>query len=69
MAAVLSASLHAPFTATFLVCGLVGNYILLLPIFITCYLAKIVAKLIYPYTVYTYSSEIKKYTRSSITPI
>ena len=60
MAAVLSASLHAPFTATFLVCGLAGNYVLLLPIFITCYLAKIVAKFLYAYTVYSYYPETKK---------
>jgi CIC family chloride channel protein len=55
MAAILSASLHAPFTATFLVCGLVGNYVLLIPIFIACYLAKILAKQLYPFTVYSYA--------------
>ena len=60
MAAVLSASLHAPFTAAFLVCGLVGNYVLLLPIFIACVISKVTAKLIYRYTVYTYTPEIKK---------
>jgi len=60
MAAVLSASLHAPFTAAFLVCGLVGNYVLLLPIFIACIISKVVAKLVYPYSVYTYSPEVKK---------
>jgi CIC family chloride channel protein len=60
MAAVLSASLHAPFTATFLVCGLVGNYVLLIPIFIGCFIAKIIAKLVYPYSVYTYTPVTKK---------
>jgi CIC family chloride channel protein len=60
MSAVLSASLHAPFTAAFLVCGLVGNYVLLLPIFIACVISKVTAKLVYPYTVYTYSPEVKK---------
>jgi CIC family chloride channel protein len=60
MAAVLSASLHAPFTAAFLVCGLVGNYVLLLPIFIACIISKVIAKLVYPYSVYTYSPATKK---------
>ncbi|TEB41379.1 chloride channel protein, partial [Flavobacterium circumlabens] len=32
MAAVLSASIHAPFTAIFLVCGLTNDYTLFLPI-------------------------------------
>jgi CIC family chloride channel protein len=54
MAAVLSASLHAPFTAVFLVCGLVGNYILIFPILAACLVAKMTAKMIYPYTVYSY---------------
>jgi CIC family chloride channel protein len=54
MAAVLSGCLHAPFTSTFLVCALAGNYILLIPILGACLLAKIIAKQIYPYTVYTY---------------
>ncbi|HMG81907.1 MAG TPA: chloride channel protein [Ferruginibacter sp.] len=62
MAAVLSASLHAPFTATFLVCGLIGNYVLLVPIFIACYIARMVAKQLYPYTVYSYYPETKKAT-------
>lgn len=53
MAAVLSASIHAPFTAVFLVCGLIGNYTLFLPIIGTCLIAKMTAKTIFPYTVYT----------------
>ncbi len=54
MAAVLSASIHAPFTALFLACGLVGNYTLIVPILIACIFAKTTAKLILPYNVYTY---------------
>lgn len=60
MAAVLSASIHAPFTSIFLVCGLVNNYTLLFPIFIVCLISKYTAKMIYPYTVYTYSSSLLK---------
>jgi CIC family chloride channel protein len=56
MAAVLSGSLHAPFTSACLVCALAGNYILLVPILVACLIAKMIAKLIYPYTVYTYAS-------------
>lgn len=54
MAAVLSASLHAPFTAVFLACGLVNNYMLIIPILTACIISKITAKLIVPYTVYNY---------------
>jgi CIC family chloride channel protein len=53
MAAMLSASIHAPFTALFLVCALVNDYTLLLPILIGTLIAKYSAKAIYPYTVYT----------------
>jgi CIC family chloride channel protein len=54
MAAVLSASIHAPFTAVFLVCGLSGNYHLFIPLLIACVVSKITAKLILPYNVYNY---------------
>ena len=54
MAAMLSASIHAPFTALFLICGLINNYTLFLPLLIVCLVAKYTAKRIYPYTVYTY---------------
>jgi chloride channel protein, CIC family len=54
MAAVLSASLHAPYTALFLVCGLTAGYILLIPILIASLVSKYIAKKILPYTVYTY---------------
>lgn len=55
MAAMLSASIHAPFTALFLVCGLVDDYTLFFPILVVCLISKYTSKLIYPYTVYTYS--------------
>jgi CIC family chloride channel protein len=55
MAAVLSASIHAPFTAVFLVCGLVGDYMLFFPILAACLVSKFTAKSIYPHTVYTFS--------------
>lgn len=54
MAAVLSASIQAPFTALFLVCGMINNYILLIPILIVCLIAKYTSKMIFPYTVYNY---------------
>jgi CIC family chloride channel protein len=54
MGAVLSASLHAPFTAIFLVCGLVNNYTLIMPLAIACLLSQTIAKLLVPYTVYSY---------------
>jgi chloride channel protein, CIC family len=54
MAAMLSASIHAPFTALFLICGLINDYTLFFPILIVCLVSKTTAKLIYPYTVYTY---------------
>ncbi|TRX16420.1 chloride channel protein [Flavobacterium franklandianum] len=55
MAAVLSASIHAPFTAIFLVCGLTNDYTLFIPLLAVCLLSKYTAKMIYPYTVYTFS--------------
>ena len=60
MAAVLSASIHAPFTAIFLVCGLTNDYTLFLPILVVCLISKYTAKLIYPFTVYTYSPSLAK---------
>lgn len=56
MAAMLSASIHAPFTALFLVCGLINDYTLFLPILVVCLISQYSAKAIYPYTVYTYST-------------
>ncbi|MBP2282580.1 CIC family chloride channel protein [Flavobacterium sp. CG_23.5] len=60
MAAVLSASIHAPFTAIFLVCGLTNDYTLFLPILVVCLISKYTAKMIYPFTVYTYSPSLSK---------
>lgn len=54
MAAVLSASLHAPYTAVFLACGLVGNYALMIPILAACITSKRIARRLIPYTVYNY---------------
>jgi CIC family chloride channel protein len=58
MAAVLSASIQAPFTAIFLVCGITNDYTLFLPILAVSLIAKYTSKMIYPYTVYTYSPSI-----------
>lgn len=60
MAAVLSSSIHAPFTAIFLVCGLTNDYTLFLPILVVCLISKYTAKMIYPFTVYSYSPSIAK---------
>ncbi|UOK41181.1 MULTISPECIES: chloride channel protein [Flavobacterium] len=54
MAAMLSASIHAPFTALFLICGLINNYTLFLPLLAVCLVSKTTAQLLYPYTVYSY---------------
>lgn len=60
MAAMLSASIHAPFTALFLICGLINDYTLFFPILIVCLVSKTTAKLIYPYTVYSYQPQTIK---------
>ena len=60
MAAVLSSSIHAPFTAIFLVCGLTNDYTLFLPILVVCLITKKKKKMIYPFTVYTYSPSLAK---------
>ena len=54
MAGMLSATIHAPFTALFLVCGIIGDYKLFVPILIVCLISKYTAKMIYPFTVYTF---------------
>lgn len=56
MGAMLSASIHAPFTAIFITCGLINDYSLLFPILVTCLVAKQVSKTIYPFTVYSFSN-------------
>lgn len=58
MAAMLSASIHAPLTALFLVCGLINDYTLFLPLIIVCYLAKMTSKLTCPYNVYTFKRDV-----------
>lgn len=58
MAAVLSASIHAPFTAIFLVCGLTNDYTLFIPILVVCLISKYIAKSVYPHTVYSFSPSI-----------
>lgn len=60
MAAVLSASIHAPFTAIFLICGLINDYTLFLPIFVVCLISKYTAKMIYPYSVYSFATSLSK---------
>jgi CIC family chloride channel protein len=55
MAAVLSASIHAPLTALFVVCGMINDYSLMLPILMICIISKYTAKALYPYTVYTFT--------------
>ncbi len=57
MAAMLSASIHAPFTSLFLVCGLIGNYTLFLPILMACLISKLTAKMVFPFTVYSYNGK------------
>ena len=54
-AAMLSAAIHAPFTAIFIIASLVpSGYLLLAPLLISSFIAKALAKKLYPYNVYTY---------------
>lgn len=55
MAALLSASIHAPFTSLFLVCSIVNDYTLFVPILLVCLISKYTAKYIFPHTVYSYN--------------
>ncbi len=57
MAAMLSASIHAPYTALFLVCGIINDYTLFIPIFIVSITAKYTAQMIFPYTVYSFAKK------------
>ena len=54
MAAVLSASIHAPLTAIFLVCAIADNYVLFIPIALASLISWAVAHSIFPYSVYTF---------------
>lgn len=60
MAALLSASIHAPFTALFLVCSLINDYSLFFPLVLVCLISKYTAKQIYPDTVYSYTLKLDK---------
>ncbi|WP_312743755.1 chloride channel protein [Sphingobacterium multivorum] len=54
-AAMLSAAIHAPFTAIFIIASLVpSGYLLLAPLLISSFIAKTLAKKLYPYNVYSY---------------
>jgi CIC family chloride channel protein len=54
-AALLSAAIHAPFTAIFIISSIVPQgHLLLVPLFISSIVSKMLAKKIYPYNVYTY---------------
>ena len=68
MAAVLSGSIHAPFTSIFLVCALADNYILFIPIVIACLISKWVAYLLFPYSVYTYKPQTKLAAEPTLIP-
>ena len=60
MAASLSASIHAPITAIFLICGLTNDYTLFFPLTIVSFTAKFTAARIYPYSVYSYAASLSK---------
>jgi CIC family chloride channel protein len=60
MAASLSASIHAPFTALFLVCGIINDYTLFFPMLVICLVSKYTAKMIYPFTVYSFNPSLQK---------
>lgn len=54
-AAMLSAAIHAPFTAIFIIASIVpSGHLLLIPLLVSSLIAKVLAKRIYPYNVYTY---------------
>ena len=57
MAAVLSASIHAPYTSIFLLCGVINDYSLVIPLAIVSLTAKYTAKALYPFTVYTFEPQ------------
>ena len=60
-AAVLSAAIHAPLTAVFLICSMApGGYILFLPVLAASFLAKYAAKTLCSYTVYSYDKHQQK---------
>ncbi|NGM72461.1 chloride channel protein [Sphingobacterium sp. SGL-16] len=55
----LSASIHAPFAALFIVCNLAPNgFVLIVPLLLASLVAKSLAKKLYPYNVYTYPDKV-----------
>lgn len=59
-AAMLSAAIHAPFTAIFIISSIVpSGYVLLVPLLIASLISKVLAKKIYPYNVYTYKEAVR----------
>lgn len=56
IAAVLSASIHAPLTATAMGCCFTGGYVIALPVLMACVVSKYVARTLFKDTVYTYTS-------------
>ncbi|BAV07897.1 chloride channel protein, CIC family [Filimonas lacunae] len=56
IAAVLSASIHAPLTATALGCCFTGGYVIAIPVFLACVISRYVASSLYKDTVYTYKA-------------
>ncbi|WP_256005917.1 chloride channel protein [Pedobacter deserti] len=57
-AAVLSAAIHAPFTAIALACSMVlGGYMLIIPVLLACFLSSYLAKYLCSYNVYTYKEQ------------
>lgn len=57
-AAMLSAAIHAPFASLFIIMSVVPNGMeLFVPLLIASIIAKVLAKWIYPYNVYTYKEE------------
>lgn len=58
-ATMLSAAIHAPFTALFLACSIVdGGYILFIPIAICVFLSKFIASYLCSYTIYTFNKSL-----------
>lgn len=58
-AAMLSAAIHAPFTAIFIVASIVpSGYILFAPLLLASLIAKLLAKKIYLYNVYTFKEAV-----------
>jgi CIC family chloride channel protein len=58
-AAVLSASIHGPLTALFLICGIApGGFVLFIPVLMGSFIAKYAAQILCNYTVYSYRGKL-----------